>query len=176
VGDRHLVPRLLARARAGRLRIVGSGRNRVDLVHVENAVDAHLLAETALRNCHLLDDKAAGPRRADSRAFFITNGEPVLLWEWINQLLTALGEPPVTRRISLGAASLAGALGEAAWRILPMSGEPPMTRFIAAELAKNHWFDISAARRDLGYTPRLTMAAGTAELVAWYRRQGAASA
>jgi nucleoside-diphosphate-sugar epimerase len=176
VGDPHLVPRLLARARAGRLRIVGSGQNRVDLVHVENAVDAHLLAETALKNCHLLDDQAAGPRRADGRAFFITNGEPVRLWDWINQLLTALGEPPVTQRVSLGAASLVGALCEAAWRVVPLAGEPPMTRFIAAELAKDHWFDISAARRDLGYTPRITMAAGSAELVAWYRRQGAGPA
>jgi nucleoside-diphosphate-sugar epimerase len=171
-GDPHLVPRLLARARAGRLRIVGSGQNRVDLVHVENAVDAHFLAETALRDCHLLDDKAAGPQGADGRAFFITNGEPVLLWDWINQLLTALGEPPVTQRVSLRAASLVGVLCEAAWRILPLGGEPPMTRFIAAELAKDHWFDISAARRDLGYSPRITMAAGTAELVAAFRRQG----
>jgi len=162
VGDPHLVPRVLARARAGRLRIVGSGQNRVDLVHVENAVDAHLLAESALRR-----DPASAPA---GRAYFITNGEPVLLWEWINALLAALGEPPVTRRISLGAAVAVGACCEAAWRVLPLAGEPPMTRFIAAELAKDHWFDLTAARRDLGYQPRISMAAGTAELVAWYQR------
>lgn len=160
VGDPHLVPRVLARARAGRLRIVGSGKNRVDMVHVENAVDAHLRAERAL----------AGP--AAGRAYFITNGEPVVLWDWINGLLAGLGEPPVTKRISLGAAAAAGAVCEAAWRILPLRGEPPMTRFIAAELAKDHWFDLAAARRDLGYTPRITMAEGTAELLAWYRSRG----
>ncbi len=172
VGDPHLVPRVLARARAGRLRIVGEGRNRVDLAHVENVVDAHLLAETALRQCHLIGDNAPGPRRADGRAFFITNGEPVVLWDWINDLLRALDEPPVTRRISLRAATALGVFCEAAWRILPVPGEPPMTRFVAAELATDHWFDLSAARRDLGYHPRVSMAAGTAELVAWYRRQG----
>ena len=172
VGDPHLVPRMLARARAGRLRIVGDGRNRVDMVHVDNAVDAHLLAEAALRQCHLLGDIASGPRRADGRAFFITNGEPVMLWNWINDLLRALGEPPVTRKISLGAASALGALCEAAWWMLPVRGEPPMTRFIAAELAKDHWFDLAAARRDLGYTPRISMAAGTAELAAWYQGRG----
>jgi len=166
VGDPHLVPRVLARARASRLRIIGSGQNRVDMVHIENAVDAHLLAETALRQCHLLSDIPSGPRRADGWAFFITNGEPVVLWDWINQLLRSLGEPPVTKKISLGAASTLGAICEAAWGILPVRGEPPMTRFIAAELAKDHWFDISAARRDLGYTPRISMAAGTAELIA----------
>ncbi len=174
VGDPHLVPRVLARARAGRLRIIGSGQNRVDLVHIENAVDAHLLAESALRLCHVIRDKGVSPNPA-GRAYFITNGEPVLLWEWINGLLTGLGEPPVTKKIPLGVASAFGAVCEAAWRVLRLRGEPPMTRFIAAELARDHWFDISAARRDLGYAPRISMAAGTAELVAWYRRQGGRS-
>lgn len=157
VGDPHLVPRVLARARAGRLRIVGAGRNRVDMVHVENAVDAHLCAESAV-------PAAAG------RAYFITNGEPVVLWDWINELLTSLGEPPVTRKISLGAATALGAICEVAWNVLPLKGEPPMTRFVAAELAKDHWFKIAAARRDLGYAPKISMAAGTAELAAWYRK------
>lgn len=172
VGDPHLVPRILARARAGRLRIVGSGRNRVDMVHVENAVDAHLLAEEALRTCHLVRDASSSRRRADGRAFFITNGEPVNLWEWIDALLRALGEPPVEKRLSLGAAATIGALCELAWRVLPLRGEPPMTRFVAAELAKDHWFDLTAARRDLGYTPRITMEQGTAELVASLRGEG----
>lgn len=161
VGDPHLVPRVLARARSGRLRVVGDGRNRVDMVHVENAVDAHLLAERAL------DGAAAG------RAYFITNGEPVVLWDWINDLLAALGEPRITRRISLRGARAVGAVCEAVWRVLPLRGEPPMTRFVAAELAKEHWFDLTAARRDLGYVPRIGMAAGTAELVAQLRRDGA---
>ena len=203
VGDPHLVPRILERARAGRLRIVGQGTNRVDMVHVENAVDAHLLAEAALKKCHVLRDTSqnsplktssenchvisdtpdtalnppsafrpslftphSSSASAGGRAYFITNGEPVVLWDWINQLLTALGEKPVTRHLSLSAASCIGAVCEKLWRVLPLRGEPPMTRFIAAELAKDHWFDLTAARRDLGYTPRISMAAGTAELVA----------
>jgi nucleoside-diphosphate-sugar epimerase len=155
-GDPHLVPRLLARARAGRLRIVGEGTNRVDLVHIENAADAHVAAERSLAG----DAPAAG-----GKAYFITNGEPVILWEWINGLLVALGEAPVTRRLSLRAATAIGCACEAAWSLLPLASEPPMTRFVAAELAMDHWFDISAARRDLGYAPRVSMAQGTSELV-----------
>jgi nucleoside-diphosphate-sugar epimerase len=159
-GDPHLIPRLLAQARRGRLRIVGRGLNRVDMVHVENAADAHLLAETHIARC-------AG------RAYFITNGEPVLLWDWIARLLAALDAPPLPRRrIPLRAAALLGACCEAAWRLLPLRGEPPLTRFIAAELAKDHWFDIAAARRDLGYVPRISMAEGTAALIAHLKNQG----
>ena len=158
-GDPHLVPRLLERAQAGRLRIVGGGHNRVDMVHVENAADAHIAAERALAR----PDSPAG-----GRAYFITNGEPVVLWEWINGLLVSLGRPPVTRKVPLWMAAAVGAACEALW-LLPLKGEPPMTRFVAAELAKDHWFDLSAARRDLGYSPRISMAEGTRGLVEWLR-------
>jgi nucleoside-diphosphate-sugar epimerase len=168
VGDPHLVPRVLARARAGRLRIVGDGLNTVDMVHVANAVDAHLLAEQAISGSQLSTLNSQLPV-ASGRPYFITNGEPVRLWDWINALLTALGEPPLTKKISLGTASAIGGVCETAWRLFPLRGEPPMTRFIAAELAKDHWFNLAAARRDLGYIPRITMAAGTAELVASLR-------
>ncbi|WP_324725992.1 NAD-dependent epimerase/dehydratase family protein [Actomonas aquatica] len=170
-GDPHLVPRILARARAGRLRIVGTGQNRVDMVHITNATAAHLAAETALSTCHVLRDGSADTLAhkelpaAAGRAYFITNDEPVNLWDWINELLTGLGEPPLTKRISLAAASRIGAVCETLWRLLPLKGEPPMTRFIAAELAKDHWFNLTAAKRDLGYEPTITMAEGTQELI-----------
>lgn len=164
-GDPHLVPRLLERAAKGRLRIVGDGTNRVDMVHVLNATDAHLLAEKALGG------EQAGP--AAGKAYFITNDEPVVLWDWINNLLRSLGRAPVTRQMSLRTARNLGFFCEAIWRVLRLSGEPPMTRFVAAELAKDHWFDISAAKRDLGYLPRMSMSAGTDELIRELKRGAA---
>lgn len=168
VGDPHLVPRVLERAAAGRLRIVGGGQNRVDMVHVRNAASAHLRAEAALG----AERRVAQLPPAAGRAYFITNGEPVRLWEWINGLLRGLGRPAVTRQVPLGAAMVAGALCEAFWRVTGRAGDPPMTRFVAAELAKDHWFSIEAARRDLGYAPQVSMAEGTAELVAHLRAHG----
>ena len=156
VGDNHLIPRVVDRARKGRLRIVGEGNNRVDIVHVANAADAHLRAEAALDE----------PGRADGKAYFISQGEPVVLWDWINDLLERLGIPPVEKRISARAAYGIGAVCEAVYALLRKKEEPPMTRFVAVELAKDHFFDISAARRDLGYTPAVSTEAGLEELVA----------
>ncbi len=174
-GDKNVVPRVLALARTGRLKIIGSGRNKVDVTHISNVVDAHLLAEGALLTGSVAPFHAParpGASRAGmpvngpgGRAYFITNGEPVVLWDWINQLLRGVGIPEITKQVPLPVAYAAGGVMEALWRVLPLKGEPPMTRFVAKEMATDHWFDISAARRDLAYHPLVTMADGTAELI-----------
>ena len=155
--DPHLIPKVVAKARSGNLRIVGDGSNRVDLTHVDNAAHAHLLALEAL-----VDGAHPG-----GKAYFISQGEPVALWPWLNDLLTRIGEAPIKRKVSLRKAYATGFLLECAWKILGLKSEPPMTRFIAVQLGKDHWFDDSAARRDLGYEPVVSMEDGLNETVAW---------
>lgn len=155
VGDPHLLPRVRERAAAGKLRIVGDGTNRVDITHVANAARAHLQALQALE---------AG--RACGRAYFLSQGEPVALWPWLNAYLERTGVPPIRRRIGLPQAYLAGLVGEIIWTLLRRPDPPPMTRFVAVELAKDHWFSISAARRDLGYEPTVSTEEGMREYVA----------
>ena len=164
--DQHLIPRLIERARRGQLRQVGDGTNRIDAVYVENAAEAHLQAADALRP----GSPVAG------RAYFITNGEPVNCWQWINEVLALAGLPPVKRRISRQAAYAAGAVLEGLWALLGRTDDPRMTRFLAAQLATSHYFDISAARRDLGYEPQVSMAEGMRRLGAWLTSQSARSA
>jgi nucleoside-diphosphate-sugar epimerase len=168
-GDKNVVPRVLALARQGRLKIIGAGRNKVDVTHIANVVDAHLLAEQALKVCHIIDDKPSGPGNPGGKAYFITNGEPVILWDWINQLLRGVGLPEITKHVSPGTAYFAGGVLETLWRVLPLKGEPPMTRFVAKEMATDHWFDISAARRDLCYNPLVSVADGVKDLIAYYK-------
>jgi nucleoside-diphosphate-sugar epimerase len=155
-GDQHLIPQLLARARAGQLRRVGAGKNLIDAVYVENAAAAHLLAA----------DKLQPDAPACGKAYFITNGEPVNCWDWINDILVLAGVPPITKSISYRAAYAAGAVLEAIWTLAGRTDEPPMTRFLAAQLATSHYFNISAARRDLGYEPAISMTEGMRRLQA----------
>jgi len=157
--DPHIVPRLIAQARAGRLVQVGDGHNRIDSTYIDNAAEAHLLAADAL---------ASNPNAA-GRAYFITNGQPLPAWELINRILAAAGLPPVRRRISRRTARIVGAGLEAVHRVLRLPGEPRLTRFLADELATSHWFNISAAARELGYAPRITIAEGLKRLEDWLR-------
>lgn len=158
VGDPHLLPRVINRARSGRLRIIGDGQNRVDITHVENAAEAHLLALDALEK-----------GMTGGKAYFISQGEPVRLWDWINEMLQGLSIPPVVKKISLKKAYAVGACLEGIYKILNLKCEPPMTRFVALELAKDHYFDISAARRDLGYEPKVSTPQGMAEYLEHFK-------
>lgn len=161
--DNHLLPRIVQRARSGRLRRVGDGTNLIDVCYVENAAEAHLLAANAL---------AQGPSSpAAGRAYFISQGEPVNCWDFVNRLLDIAGLPPVRKSISAGAAYRVGAVCEAIYKLLRLNGEPPMTRFLAAELAHSHYFDLSRARADLGYGPQIALEEGLRRLHDWLRAQ-----
>jgi nucleoside-diphosphate-sugar epimerase len=160
--DSHIVPGLVARAQAGRLRQVGPGTNLVDSTYIDNAADAHVLAADALES----NPNAAG------RAYFITNGEPLPVWELINRILAAAGVAPVTRRISRRTARTVGGLLELVHAAFRIKSEPRLTRFLADELATSHWFNISAARKELGYEPRVSIAEGLKRLEEWFRASG----
>ena len=154
--DRHLVPRFLADARRGQLRRVGDGTNLIDTVYVENAAAAHLLAADVLKT----GSPIAG------RPYFISQGEPVNGWAWINEILALAGLPPVRKTISFRTAWMIGAMHELVYRWLNLEGEPPMTRFLAAQMSQSHYFDITRARQDFGYEPKISMAEGMRRLAA----------
>jgi nucleoside-diphosphate-sugar epimerase len=160
-GDTQLLPRLVDRALAGRLRFVGDGENRMDTTYVENAVDAHLRALDALQP----GAACAG------KPYFISNGEPLSAREIVNDLLRAADAPEVDATIPYALAYAAGAVLEGVWKLLRLAGEPPMTRFLAEQLSTPHWYDISAAARDFGYVPRIPVAEGLARTAAWWRRE-----
>ena len=164
-GDNHLVPRIVSQGRAGTLRRVGDGTNRVDTTYIDDAARAHLLAANALET---------NPRVVGGRPFFISQGQPTPLWEIVDGILAAAGLPPLTRSVPLAVAWSVGALLEAAYGVFRLNGEPRMTRFVARELSTAHWFDITAARTELGYVPAISVAQGLDRLEAWFRNGAAA--
>lgn len=155
-GDPHLMPRFVEGAMKGRLRIIGDGSNKVDFTYVDNAAWAHIDAALALS-----DEKAP----CAGKAYFISNGEPVKLWVWFNQLLDALGEKPLNRQLSHKTAKRLFGFVETVYKVLPL-GEPLVTAFLADAMARSHWYDMSPAGRDFGYHARVSMEDAMAPTVA----------
>ena len=155
VGDPHLVPRIVNRALKGSLVRVGDGMNLVDVIHVENAAHAHIQACDALEP----GSPVAG------QCYFISDGEPVVLWDWMDNLLQALDYPVVERTVSYRTARLIGAALETIYGVLRIKKEPPMTRFVAAQLATSHYFNIAKAKKDFGYAPVIDPDDGMTALV-----------
>jgi nucleoside-diphosphate-sugar epimerase len=160
-GDPNLLPRILGRARRGQLRLIGDVAKKIDTVYVDNAAEAHVLAVEKLE----VGSPIAG------KVYFISQGEPVTHEALVNSWLNADGFPPETRHIPLGLAQFLGAALETVYRALGISSEPPLTRFLVEQMSTSHWFNIDAARRDLGYTPRVSMAEGLARLSQYLARE-----
>jgi len=158
-GDQQILPRLVERAKAGRLRFVGDGRNRIDTTYIDNAAQAHFDA---------FEHLAVGAACA-GRAYFISNGEPRPTREIVNALLEAAGAPRVEGTIPFPVAEAIGGLCEALWPLLRLRGEPPMTRFLAEQLSTTHWYSMEPARRDFGYVPKVPIAEGLERLRAAWR-------
>ena len=153
-GDQQILPRLVERAKAGRLRFVGGGHNLIDTTYIDNAAQAHFDAFERL---------APGAACA-GKAYFISNGEPKPTHEIVNALLAAADAPQVHGSIPFGAAYAIGAVCETLWPLLRLRGEPPMTRFLAEQLCTPHWYSMEPARRDFGYVPKVSMEEGLRRL------------
>jgi len=108
---------------------------------------------------------------AAGKAYFVTNGEPLPIRELIDRILGAAGLSPVRKSVSPGVAYAAGAMLEAVYGLLRIKSEPLMTRFVAKQLSTAHWYDISAAKRDLGYEPKVSVDDGMKLLADWLSEQ-----
>ncbi len=149
-GDNNLIPRLIQRAKAGRLVKVKGGPYLVDTVYVDNAAHAHLLAA----------DRLAPGSQIAGKVYFISNGEPIDMADLMDRILALAGLPPVKRQVSPKTLHLIGRVLEPLYRLFAPHLEPPVNRFVAHQLSTSHWFDISAARRDLGYEPEISIEEG----------------
>lgn len=164
-GDQNALPRLISRAKQGRLRIIGEGTNVVDWTYVDNAALAHVLAADAL---------ADATSRAAGKAYFITNDEPVNPWEWFNGILEDLGMARVNRKLPLGMARFVGKTFDGVWKTFKLDGEPPITEFAAVQMACSHTYKQDNAKHDLAYVPAVSLEEGTRRTVAWLREELAA--
>ncbi|MGA1873839.1 MAG: NAD-dependent epimerase/dehydratase family protein [Thermoplasmatota archaeon] len=156
-GDTHLIPAIIERAKKGGITRIGKGENVADMVYVDNAADAHILADRALRdnpNCR-------------GRAFFISNDDPQNVWDFIDKLISLGGGKPVGRSVPTKLALVGAFFTEVFYKTFIRGREPPLSRFLVRELSTSHWYDISAAKKELGFEPDISMEEGLRRLKIW---------
>ena len=133
---------------------MGDGSNLVDTTFIDNAAAAHLNAF----------DRLAPASPISGKAYFIAQDEPRPIRDIVNDLIGAAGLPPITKTIPAPIAYAAGSAAEWFYARFRPDGEPPMTRFLAEQLATAHWFDLTAARTELGYVPEVSFREGVDRL------------
>ena len=155
-GDTVIFPRLIPRLQSGKLPILGDGENVVDLTYIENVVDALLLC-------------AESPANTLGKKYNISNGEPVKIWKLVECICTELNLPSPTRRISYQTANAAATALEFFYRLIPKQPEPPLTRITVSMMANSTTLDISAAKNELGYKPRVSVNEGFERFMKWWK-------
>lgn len=159
-GDNHLIPRIIEAAKSGKLMIVGDLQNLVDVTYVENGALAHIQAA----------DKLVEGSPVCGQAYFIGDAKPVNLWEWVNELLKKNGIQELTKSISYNKAKRIGAVLEFVYKVFKLKGEPRMTRFVAAQLAKSHYFSHQKAFDHFGFDPKISNDEGLKRTLEWLKK------
>lgn len=165
-GDTQLVGRIVERARAGRLALVGDGAALIDTTYIDGAASALVAAL----------DAAVPGARCVGRAYVIANGEPRPIRDLVMGICRAAGLDIEPRHVPLRVALTVGSVVEKVWSLRRADDEPPLTRFLAEQLGTAHWFDPRPARDDLGWTPPVSIDDGLRLLAEWFADQQAGTA
>ncbi|GAA1929176.1 NAD-dependent epimerase/dehydratase family protein [Brevibacterium antiquum] len=155
-GDTQLTERVIDRARAGRMPVLGSGAPLVDALFVDNAVEAIVAAVDAVASTH-------------GESLVVTNGQPRPIGELMSRIAIAGGAGVPKLRVPVGPALAAGSIVEKVWDLGEHDDEPPLTRFLAEQLSTAHWFDQRRTQEVLGWTPRVSIEEGLKILADHYR-------
>jgi nucleoside-diphosphate-sugar epimerase len=157
-GDTVIFPRLIPRLQSGRLPILGDGENIVDLTYIENVVDALLLC-------------AEAPANTLGKKYNISNGQPVKIWQLVERICDELSLSHPKRKISYRTASAAATVLELLYTLIPTHPEPPLTRMSVSMMANSTTLDITAAKQELGYQPKVSVDEGVELFMKWWKEK-----
>lgn len=152
-GDNRFIPTIVQKAREGKLsRAIGNRDKLSDFTYISNLVDAVVAAE----------ERMVPGSLACGQAYFITNGEPMAFFDFVEKLLVEIGYPPIRGRIPYWLAYGIAALAEAVDTLKggTLNSEDGLSRFSVKYMVTHHYFSIEKAKRDLQWRPAVSLAEG----------------
>lgn len=157
------LPRLIVKLLAGRLPDMSGGRAvTTSICHCDNAAAAIVAAGT-------VDAAAVG-----GKVYFVTDDERFDVWTLLRTLASTFQAPPITRRVSPTTVAAIASIFDGLWRVPPIARRftPPLSGYSLSLLTLTSTYDLTAARRDLGYAPTVDLQAGLAGLLQWIDDSG----
>lgn len=139
----------------GKMVVIGSGGNRVPLIYVTDVARGMLLA--------------ANSPAAVGRAYLLVSDEGITQSDYLGAIAAELGVAPPARHVPYRLALALGATAERMGRITRRTQPPPLMRYGLQLAGGENAFDITRARRELGFEPQVNLAAGVRRSVAWYK-------
>lgn len=155
--DRATIFRLARLLRQGKVKILGDGENRLNVVHAGNAAEACILAADA--------------PHALGQAYNVCNDGEMRQKQWLNLLASELGAPPVTRHVPYRVAYNVGFLLECIGHAFRLKRPPMITRYAVWLMGRRCYFSAEKARRELGWTSTVSYEEGARQTIAWLREQ-----
>jgi len=167
-GDNRFLPAILEKAKEGKLkRAIGNRDKLSDFTYISNLVDAVVAAEANLY--------AGSP--VCGQAYFVTNGEPMAFFDFIEKMLLELGYPAITGKVPYWLAYFVAAVAEGLDTLKggTLNSENGLTRFSVRYMVTHHYFNINKAYRDFGWKPQVSLEEGIRLTIAALKQHSADS-
>lgn len=172
-GDVQLVYHAIGVYRSGNDKVqVGLNTNMFDFTYVENVAHAHLLAARALLVTHASKTAPLDHEKVDGEAFLVSNGSPVYFWDMMRSIWREAGSPRGTDHAWVMSRDVGLVLGYLSECFAGLLGrQPTLTRQRIIYSTMTRYYDISKARRRLGYEPLVSLDEGVKRTVKWTLEQ-----
>ncbi|KAK6954420.1 hypothetical protein Daesc_004387 [Daldinia eschscholtzii] len=172
-GDVQLVFHTVKILREGKDKVqVGANENLFDFTYVENVAHAHLLAARALLATHAASTAPLNHEKVDGEAFIITNDSPVYFWDLMRAIWRAAGSEKGTDHVWVMSRDMGILLGFLSEVFFGLLRKPPTfnrQRIVYSTMTR--YYDISKAKRRLGYRPLVSLSDGVKRTVKWTLEQ-----
>ncbi len=148
-GDRTVLPVLAELVRDNKFVWIDHGRTRVSTTHIDNLVHGVALAISQGKG---------------GQAYYLSDDETLTQREFVSRYLATVGAEPTDRSLPGPVARVAANIVEPVWQRFRPASPPPFTRLAAYLLSRESTVSIDKAKRELGYTPVVTINEGLARL------------